>query len=139
MACLGKGGQVLCLCGLEPCPHEVVSGKSCWHREASQVQPFRRAQREKGARRMIHPALPGKQDQSPLCEDRGKFGFDFGSHKKIRQHLVCGFVKAACLSVASLLIPQLTGSACVLMEDFPASHTKLEYSKTLDCFHPLAS
>lgn len=40
---------------------------------------------------MIHPALPGKQDQGPLCEDRGGFGFDFGNHKKVKQHLVGGF------------------------------------------------
>lgn len=75
----------------EPCPHEVVSGKSCWCREAPLVELFRRAQSEKRARRMIHPALPGKQDQGPLCEDRSRFGVDFGDHKRVKQHLVCGF------------------------------------------------
>lgn len=83
---------MLCLCGLELCPHqvEVVSGKSCWRRKAPEVELFRRAQSEKPARRMIHPALPGMQDQGPQCEDRGSFEFDFGNHKKVKQHLVCG-------------------------------------------------
>lgn len=105
MACLGKGGQELCLCGLEPCPYEVVSGKSCWRREAPTVQLFRRAQSEKRARRMIHPALLGKKDQGPLCEDRDRFGFDFGNPRKVKQHLVCGSGGQVCLSVTSLLIP----------------------------------
>lgn len=108
----------------EPCPHEVVSGKSCWCREAPLVELFRRAQSEKRARRMIHPALPGKQDQGPLCEDRSRFGVDFGDHKRVKQHLVCGFRGQKPSVPECDFTPHHTGSACFFTGDFPAFPTQ---------------
>lgn len=122
MACVyGKRGQVLLLCGLKCCPHEVMSGKSCWRIGAPRVQLFRRGHSENWARRMLSVSLHLansrgiKQDQGPRCmRTEAGFGFDLGSHRNVKQHLACGLGACRCARArSSLRILRHTGCVCV--------------------------